>query len=68
MLKIATERKKLKTMGPLSQEWIDGRYWSPDLACHANQSNEYYINYTAIGNLQSSGYTKLINGCRKFTI
>ena len=29
--------------GPLSQEWIDRRYWSPALICHANQSNEYYI-------------------------
>ena len=26
--------------GPLSQELIDGRYWSPAQICHANQSNE----------------------------
>ena len=31
--------------GPLSQEWIDGRYWSPALICHANQSNEYLHNF-----------------------
>ena len=29
--------------GPLSQEWIDGRCWSPALICHANQSSGYYI-------------------------
>ena len=29
--------------GTLSQECIDGRYWSPALMCHANQSNEHYI-------------------------
>ena len=31
--------------GPLSQEWIDGRYWSSTLICHANQSNEYLHNF-----------------------
>ena len=31
--------------GPLSQEWIDGRYWSLTLIFHANQSNEYLHNF-----------------------
>ena len=31
--------------GPLSQEWIDERYWSPALTFHANQSNEYLHNF-----------------------
>ena len=31
------------THGPLSKEWIDGRYWSPALIFHANKGNEYYI-------------------------
>ena len=30
--------------GLISQEWIDGRYWSPTLICHANQSNGYLHN------------------------
>ena len=46
MLKITTEKKKWTYntfRGPLSQGWIDGRYWSSALICHANQSNGYYI-------------------------
>ena len=31
--------------GPLSQEWIDERYWSSTLICHANPSNEYLHNF-----------------------
>ena len=31
--------------GPLSQEWIDGRYWSPTLIYHPNQGNEYLHNF-----------------------
>ena len=31
--------------GSLSQEWIDGRQWSPALICHANQGNEYVRNF-----------------------
>ena len=26
--------------GPLSQEWIEGRYWSSTLTSNVNQSNE----------------------------
>ena len=28
--------------GPLSQEWIDGRFWSVAVIFYANQSNDYY--------------------------
>ena len=49
MLKIVKNVKNNGTYntfhGPLSQEWIDGRYWSPVLICHANQSNEYLHNF-----------------------
>ena len=31
------------TTFPLSQNWIEWRYWSPALICHTNQSNEYYL-------------------------
>ena len=48
MLRTTTERKKVKNNGtyntfhwPLSQEQIDGRYWSHAAIGHANQSNEY---------------------------
>ena len=49
MLKIVKNVKNNGTYntfhGPLSQEWIDGRYWSPALICHANQSNENLHNF-----------------------
>ena len=49
MLKIVKNVKTNGTYntfhGPLSQECIDGRYWSPALICHANQSSEYLHNF-----------------------
>ena len=49
MLKIVKNFKSNGTYnifhGPLSQEWIDGRYWSPALICPANQSNENLHNF-----------------------
>ena len=47
MLKTNTERKKNNETystfhGPLSQEWINGRYWSSAVTRYANQRNEYY--------------------------
>ena len=49
MLKIVKNVKNNWTFntfhGPLLQEWIDGRYWSPALICHANENNEYLRNF-----------------------
>ena len=49
MLKIVKDVKNNGTYntchGPLSQKWIDGRYWSLALICHANQSNENLHNF-----------------------
>ena len=49
MLKIVKNVKNNGTYntfhGPLSQEWIDERYWSLALICHANQSNENLHNF-----------------------
>ena len=52
MLKIATERKKLKTMGHMTlvMDYYlrNGQMGDtdPPLTCHANQSNEYCITLT----------------------
>ena len=49
MLKTNIERTKFKTMIDITYfinhaiPGIDGRYISPALISHANQSNEYYI-------------------------
>ena len=49
MLKIVTNVKNNGTYNtfhePLSQEWIDERYWSLALICHANQNNENLHNF-----------------------
>ena len=51
-MKILKTIKNVKNNGtyktfhrPLSQEWIDGRYWFTALICHGNQSNEYLHNF-----------------------
>ena len=50
-VKNCCQKKKVKNNGKystfhglLSQEWVDGRYSSFALICHANQSNEYLHN------------------------
>ena len=49
MLKIVKNVKNNGTYntfhGLLSQEWMDGRYWSSALICHGNQNDEYLHNF-----------------------